>query len=1246
MNSLRDTILIVDDQRVNRVILHGIFEKSYNLIEATNGEEAVRLIEEYHGALAVVLLDIVMPIMDGYEVLKEMGVRGFLKEIPVVVITAENTSDNEVKAFDLGAQDIIVKPFEPLVVNRLVRNVIELNLHRLNQEELIEQQAEKLRQSNAVMIDALSSIIEYRSVETGQHIQRIRLYTQVLLEDVAQRFPDYMLDEHKINLISNASSMHDIGKIGIPDSILNKPGRLTDEEFEIMKQHTIKGCKIMSNLDRISDKEYVQYAYNICRYHHERWDGKGYPDQLAGDNIPICAQVVGVADCFDALTNDRVYKKAIPLDKAYEMITSGECGMFSPKVMVSFSMVRASFEKLAQEYSDTPSSELRETVDRVNQPYSPSTESENSPERNLLKYFTLLRYLNSTVLEADLNTGYFHIIYLSGSNFDSLKIGTTMEAAMTNFIDEAVHEEDKIPLKEFLDDGLKLLFREGMMKVSSKCRIYNLTSQDFVPYQVTLLRTDTEHPEQKRLLLVFETTLGHIAEPDLIKQLDTSIVPNVVKCVQMCRNDKWFTMDDVSDGLASMVGYTKDEIKEKFGNRYSEMIYKEDLKHVENNLMKQTNSNGLIELEYRLVTSSGSLLWVLDKTQYVTSENGREYMLFVLIDISQSKRSQDELSLLMERYQIIMAQTNDIIFEWDAATDKITYSSKSKDKFGYDPICDHASLRLPFTTHIHPDDMEEFTHLIDSVKNGAAYMEADFRLADAEGHYHWRRARVAGQFRGNNTIHTAVGVITDIDKERRTSQELRDRAERDSLTNLYNKKTIQIKIEEYLSHRPKNETSALMIIDVDDFKLINDTYGHMFGDIVLQEFSTKLITMFRSGDMIARVGGDEFIIFMKNVGNREIVTSRAEKINSVFREILTGSMNENKLSCSIGVAFCPHDGTTFKSLYHHSDLALYYSKSHSKDGFAVFDKPSMDREFGKPNMMVNASTRIDSNNTVPIPMESFTDQLLQLLNDATDLDSAIERVLELCGLRFGISRAYIFEQSDDGTTLSNTYEWCADGITPEKELLQNILISEEQNLLSGFFDEEGILYCPDISEMPRRQFELLDSQDIKSMLQCEIRDNGKYKGFVGFDDCKLRRIWTKEQVDTLRSVTSLLSVYLKQQRAQEKAEANTENVMSLLGLKNQWVIVTDRETKQLLYFNSELTEELPGTHRGQACYKALYDLDCPCPDCPLQFIDESGSYAGDKLYPNNKKECIRAYRLTWNEKPANLICGNKGSFLK
>lgn len=222
MNSLRDTILIVDDQRVNRVILHGIFEKSYNLIEATNGEEAVRLIEEYHGALAVVLLDIVMPIMDGYEVLKEMGVRGFLKEIPVVVITAENTSDNEVKAFDLGAQDIIVKPFEPLVVNRLVRNVIELNLHRLNQEELIEQQAEKLRQSNAVMIDALSSIIEYRSVETGQHIQRIRLYTQVLLEDVAQRFPDYMLDEHKINLISNASSMHDIGKIGIPDSILNK----------------------------------------------------------------------------------------------------------------------------------------------------------------------------------------------------------------------------------------------------------------------------------------------------------------------------------------------------------------------------------------------------------------------------------------------------------------------------------------------------------------------------------------------------------------------------------------------------------------------------------------------------------------------------------------------------------------------------------------------------------------------------------------------------------------------------------------------------------------------------------------------------------------------------------------------------------------------------------------------------------------------------------------------------------------
>ena len=348
----RDTILIVDDIEVNRIILQSIFERDYNLLEAENGEQAMVLLKQYHGNIAAVLLDLVMPQKDGYQVLAEMNDLHLLPECPVIIITSEDSPDNTVKAFDLGVSDIVMKPFEPVVVKRRVENSIALSRNQQDLQERIDEQAARLMESNAVMIDALSAIIEYRSVETGQHIQRIRMFTRILLEEIAGNFPELGLDRRQIDIISSASSMHDIGKIAIPDTILNKPGRLTEEEFEIMKSHTTKGCEMLVNLDRMGDREYLKYAYNICRYHHERWDGRGYPDGLRGDNIPVCAQVVGIGDCYDALTSDRVYKNAIPPAQAVNMILNGECGTFSPWLLECFKNVKVTFSKLSGEYRD------------------------------------------------------------------------------------------------------------------------------------------------------------------------------------------------------------------------------------------------------------------------------------------------------------------------------------------------------------------------------------------------------------------------------------------------------------------------------------------------------------------------------------------------------------------------------------------------------------------------------------------------------------------------------------------------------------------------------------------------------------------------------------------------------------------------------------------------------------------------------------------------------------------------------
>lgn len=515
MNDRRDTILIVDDMEVNRAILSGAFEKSYKLLEAENGEQAMLLIQQYHTRLAAILLDVIMPVKDGYQVLSEINAHGWLAEFPVIVITTENSAESEIRAFDMGASDIIVKPFELHVVRRRVQNVIELNKHKLYQDELIEEQAQKLRESNAVMIDALSSIIEYRSVETGRHIQRIGVFTKVLLEDVWQCYPEYLLDDRKIAIIVSASALHDIGKIAIPDAILNKPGRLTPEEYEAMKTHSVKGCEMLAGLNRMGNEEYLQYAYSICRYHHERWDGRGYPDERKGDNIPICAQVVGIADCYDALTNDRVYKKALSPEQAINMILNGECGAFSPRLLENLKNVQDILTLLSAEYADEAQIPAQEHGPvHANLPDMAKSDPLDTLQMGQMKYFTLLKYMDATVMEADLATGLYHLAYLSSEDFALLKTGGTLKESLFNFASVAVHPDDRKTVTDLTDAYVDCLFTEGLMKRSRRYRIFNKHAGSYCWCEATIMRVDTESPLQQKVLIAWkEEDVCEVAPP-------------------------------------------------------------------------------------------------------------------------------------------------------------------------------------------------------------------------------------------------------------------------------------------------------------------------------------------------------------------------------------------------------------------------------------------------------------------------------------------------------------------------------------------------------------------------------------------------------------------------------------------------------------------------------------------------------------------------------------------------------------
>jgi len=361
---MQEKVLIVDDMEINRDILEAILEDEYSVLLAETGKQALEIIDKYKEDIKMILLDLVMPEMDGFGVLRAMKERAMIGRIPVLVITGEGSIEIEKKCFDCGVSDFARKPFDNILIKKRVKNIMELFLHKNELEKLVEEQtetvkiqyklleaqAEELQQNNENIIEILGSVVEYRDVESGEHIKRVKYFSKILATYLMEEYPECGLTPEKIAIITSASALHDIGKIAIPDNVLLKPGKFTDEEFAIMKTHTTKGGQILNDIRGAWDEDYGAACYDICMYHHERYDGRGYPKGLKGEEIPISAQIVSVADVYDALVQKRVYKDAFSLEEAYQMIMDGKCGAFSPKLLHCFSKAKAEFEEMAERF--------------------------------------------------------------------------------------------------------------------------------------------------------------------------------------------------------------------------------------------------------------------------------------------------------------------------------------------------------------------------------------------------------------------------------------------------------------------------------------------------------------------------------------------------------------------------------------------------------------------------------------------------------------------------------------------------------------------------------------------------------------------------------------------------------------------------------------------------------------------------------------------------------------------------------
>ena len=344
-------ILLVDDSKMNRMLLREILGDGYHILEAENGQECMEKLRAEAGNIALVLLDINMPVMDGFEVLKAMNANHTIEDTPVIMISSEDSDAAIRRSYELGASDYVNRPFDARIVYRRVTNTIKLYAKQRRLVQMVSDQIRARENNTDMLVGVLSHIVEFRNGESGAHVRHIRIITETLLHRLLEISSRYSITAEQQDMIPLASALHDIGKIGIDEKILNKPGRLTPEEFKVIQTHSMLGAKMLHDLDGFAEQPLLQTAYEIARWHHERWDGRGYPDGLKGDAIPISAQLVSLADVYDALTSERCYKKAFSHEKAVQMILNGECGAFNPLLLQCLTDVQADLKEELKQYN-------------------------------------------------------------------------------------------------------------------------------------------------------------------------------------------------------------------------------------------------------------------------------------------------------------------------------------------------------------------------------------------------------------------------------------------------------------------------------------------------------------------------------------------------------------------------------------------------------------------------------------------------------------------------------------------------------------------------------------------------------------------------------------------------------------------------------------------------------------------------------------------------------------------------------
>lgn len=669
-------------------------------------------------------------------------------------------------------------------------------------------------------------------------------------------------------------------------------------------------------------------------------------------------------------------------------------------------------------------------------------------------------------------------------------------------------------------------------------------------------------------------------------------------------------------------GYDKSDLLGKTcADILESLIPSEDMEQVLHSLSERNGSD--VWLELRIQKKDGSFAWVRFSVGSLT----KGAVCCTFTDITREKTLQQELQMQQERYRIITEQLNDIFFEYNFINDTLTASSQWEELFGYRLNGKHAMASILSDDYIYDDDKEVITRVIDRANRGLPTSELEVRIRRAGGGYIWTSVSTTIICDEIGNPVKVIGKISDIDERKREREKLISNAQRDPLTGLYNKVAVESYIRTCLRASDDSMRHALMIIDVDNFKGVNDSLGHLFGDTVLREISSKLRTLFRSTDILGRFGGDEFIVFLKNVGGNQQISQKAEAICDIFRETYTGENKDYKISGSVGVSVFPEQGSNFYELFKHADTALYEAKNRGKDGFVICGEPDGKEPADKQEPASQQSAR----HTQSRMEHSIVTDVYAMLNEPKDAHDALQFILKLIGREFLADRVLIFEKDE---VFHKSFEWCAEN----KKLLKGKDVYGDFGYAMRRFREDGFYYCPDVAleEEENDVTRALKANGVKSVLQCPIFESDELTAVVGLEGSLP---WPIDERRILVEVCRITGKFISKYRAEQKLRKE----LALLRAANKnaglWSYAIEPDTWKLQYVSSVVADAAPEAKPGELCFKALRNRDSVCENCPAVESQATSHPAEAVLFDRQRGQWFRtkAAAETWDGKKSVLL---------